>query len=991
MISSVHYITLYINGQLAEIKSQEELQLKINNLLFSPTKVQTKTAEYSYSFSLPTTKQNKKIFEYADNLSKLNKFHNRYKAEVHADGKLVFDGSLTLNKVTKDEFSCNLVNIKINSLEDIFGEMTMTDLKWMVDYQGVPTINAINSATTTDYFFPFASYGVFQKEPYFEDEVSGEYTPKNEIDKYNKFWHVSFPPSIKILEAIRKAYEQKGYKVNGNAFADPILNSIYCTPNYATDQSPNYNVGNSKFGKVNITTTWDNLASMNEKTDYENGSRNGYFFSTGGWCQDLNFPYERVKPAINASNKDAEPEYNFSAVNIWNMMDSKYNAAVNVNVNEKTYMFDPGEQVVVIPADGWYKVRLWTNVALIGYGTTFQADQWTTTYYADDEFKERQINIKKDLFGQTPIEIQLVKNYDENVELIKGKTNVEWKTGDPNSPTYIHHQGVGYDTYTYIENKKTWTTEFPHQALFGSDSPTKTEDLVPTVLTQRRTVAEGDDGSGFYQGGSRSGQGGGGTFGGHSNVNADNPAYYASESNSYGYVHQGIAMPYDVAVSNSFICGFSSMNGPTIGIQKNGKSWSKMTSEKGKILANVQGMKLIGKGEDGQTYEEQTDYCKNEYRNSSTFMYGSGWNINGEITCCVYLKKNDILELLAVQRDFNGQKYGTSGSCNLVIEAISERSEEELRADANFGYTSPTEFPYELNLFNFQNKETKVSDWISSILTAYNLSATQIGNEIFINKNKTRISNSTAIDIDNRVSSDEAESEKIEYSREMAIKYKVNKDEYGFELTIPNEHINDEDWFNYGDSGYTVIKLNDDSYVTDTQTISTNFSYNWYMPFLWKEVTSGGTETGTEVNIQLPVISLSQYMVEGYDYAESAKHDGFSLTQRFWFKQPISEEYLWMSDNNREKVYLSYPVNAKDGVNISYKTDETSIATEYFNITPLLSSNIVTVNAYLSPEEYSAILGGCLIHYDSDLYIPTNITFDPSGRNKAEIKMIKKL
>ena len=98
MISNQHYIELYVQGQLVELESQESLNLRINNVVFNPTQTVTKEAEYSYSFDIPSTPNNDKIFGYANVLSKTNKFHTRYQAEVYADGTLLFSGSLTIRK-----------------------------------------------------------------------------------------------------------------------------------------------------------------------------------------------------------------------------------------------------------------------------------------------------------------------------------------------------------------------------------------------------------------------------------------------------------------------------------------------------------------------------------------------------------------------------------------------------------------------------------------------------------------------------------------------------------------------------------------------------------------------------------------------------------------------------------------------------------------------------------------------------------------------------
>jgi hypothetical protein len=93
MVSNVHYIELYINRKLVELESQESLHLRINNVLFNPTQTTTKQAEYSFSFDIPSTPINNEIFNYANDLSKINKFHARYSAQVYADGSLIFDGT----------------------------------------------------------------------------------------------------------------------------------------------------------------------------------------------------------------------------------------------------------------------------------------------------------------------------------------------------------------------------------------------------------------------------------------------------------------------------------------------------------------------------------------------------------------------------------------------------------------------------------------------------------------------------------------------------------------------------------------------------------------------------------------------------------------------------------------------------------------------------------------------------------------------------------
>lgn len=1014
MISDVHYIELYINGGLMELESQDSLNLRINSVLFNPTQTTTKQGEYSYSFELPSTPNNDKILNYANNLSKINKFHARYSSQVYADGKLIFDGSLTVQKYnTKSKmYTCNLVNIKINTLDEIFGDMKMTDLKWMVDFDGAPTINSVNSDYSTKYFFPLVSYGVFQKKAVSTDDVGSTYTAKHTLDKYNKWWIESFYPSLNVVETMKKAFESKGYNVGGSAFRDPYINWIYASCNLADEQTPIYNIGNPKFGQASVNFTWNNYRSVDSSSG-NFGGRRSRTNSTGGIDQELTFPYEYIRPAINASNRDAEAEYNFDTIMYWNMLDSVNNSAVTVDIQNDTYMYDPNEMAFVIPADGWYRINFQINSArLSGNGTSFQATQWTTTYYDGDEFKREKVDMTRDISSQqTPLEIQIIRNYSDNIELIKGKVNKIWATGKPLQTEYTY-EGGSY-TGSTLPNLTQWNTDCPHQDPYGSRTPTKTSEMINQATAARNAALEvygtgNEYGSNSVYTNSHGNFGGNrGTtrgFGGGTSATGGR-TYGGNRSgtkyNTYGFMHKDCAvMPYDQAVSTAFICGFSSINATngcgTVAVQRDGYSWSPMSAVKNGVFCNVEGLDLIDIS-GNTTTTIPTDYCKNTYPNCPGTNYCNvyGDQMYGNINCCVYLNKNDVLEIMAIQRSYeDGQMYACSASCHFDITAISEKTKAQLKSDPSWGYYSPTDFPTKLNLFNFTNKETKVSEWINNVKSAFNLEIVQEGNNVEINTNKGIKKNITyAVDVDNRVSSNEATSEYISYPREMSVKYKIDTDEWGFELTVPQEHIEDEDWKKWGDSGYTVINLSDDSYETKTQNTSTQFSYTWYDNFLWKDVLQDGTERDwTGMTITIPVISKAEYMVEGYGYDEAMKHDGYSLTQRFWYRDQVSQEYIWLSDHMHEQVFLTYPMNQWEGFNLSYKDTEKSIVTEYFNISPMLSSNYVKIDVHLNPDEYNSIKGGALVHFDSDLYYTSEISgYDPSGNNTTTLKLIKKV
>lgn len=975
MVSNVHYIELYIQGHLMELESQESLNLRINNVLFNPTKTTTSQAEYSYSFEIPSTPSNDKVLNYANNLSRTNKFHARYSAQVYGDGKLIFEGSLTVQKYDANDkmYTCNLVNIKINSLEDIFGDTKMTDLHWDIDFDGAPTINSVNSDYGTAYYFPLVSYGVFQKTYVSRDEVGATYTPKHTMDKYNRWWVESFYPSLNVVETLRRAFESKGYIVGGSAFSDPNIKYIYASCNLASEQSPIYNLGNPKFGSLSLSATM----STTGKTAYE---------------QQLSYPYFKVS-GITYINQGftRETKYNFEAIDMFDILGNG-----TVTINNPTYMYDPNEKVVVIPASGFYKIELSATTTLNTSGNI------TVKHYIydplDREMNEEDIQLAVNINEHTPVEIALIRNYDDNYELIKGKRNKCYVNGNPNQTTYTLN-GRTYD------NVNDWLTCFPHEDPYNADLPTETNDL---TLVNTKSMFGGrrssSDGAVNTIGGSRTNptRGGRGTIVHGDGFNSDSGRYWTRATLGYIYNDSEI-MAYDQAVSEGFVCGLSSFYGGVTSVAKNGYSWSKSTAIKNEAFYPEIGYSLLKREEgSGNLVTEQTNFNSNIYINTPISRVGvtpDNKTVSGYVSCWVWLEKDDVLELVTVHRGYetaigNKVRYESTTNVNLNITAMTDRDYNSVKSTNSCEYYHASEFPTKLNLFNFTNQETKVSDWIQNIQNAFNLDIVQDGNLIDINTNQgIKKTISYAVDVDDRVNSNQAESEYISYPKEMSVRYKIDTEEWGFELTVPEEHINEDDWKNWGDSGFTVIQLSDDTYETKTQNVSTQFSYTYYDNFLWKEVLQDGTETEfSGLTVTIPVIEKAEFMAEGYGYDEAMKHDGYSLTQRFWYRDQVSQEYVWLSDHMHEQVFLTYPMNAWERFNLSYKDTEKSIVTEYFNVAPMLSSNYVKIEVYLTPDEYMAIKGGALVHFDSDLYYTSEIKgYDPSGNNPTTLKLFKKV
>lgn len=973
MIYKEHTIELVVNKKQVDI--DKSFNVRLNSVINDPVKLDYTQAEYSFEFEIPATKTNNIIFDYANNLSKMNKFHQRYTAELYADGNLIFQGTLTLNSYKDGMYSCNLVNVKIYSLDEIFSGMTMNQIKDMeIDFSGVTSMNVMNQQSNPICVFPLVSYGAFQKDPISADTVGATYTSKFDLDKYNRWYVESFYPSVNMVETLKKAFESKGYTVGGDVFQDPVLRQIYMSTNLADGQVPQYNLGNPAFGNVQLsaTTTLNSL----------------------GYQQELQFPYEKVQLRNPDEGEDLY-KYNYDSVLIYDLLSS------GVTTDQSpSYMYQPNEHIIVIPKSGFYKIELSATTTISSGNLTaalWTRDEYGTTWAHNNE------TIAKSLSGTCPIEIALVRNYDDNYELIKGKNNIEWLNGKP--------EDVTLDWNRNPQNKQTWLTCFPHEAPVQAKMPTEKNDLYIVNETRMGGLRSSSSSSYSSSNGGTSASGNFSGYRGSTRSGSIDPSgggrVYSTAK--YGYMYEdGETMVYDQAVSPSFICGLSSYEGGVNAVMRNGYSWSKSESKLNEVFAPVVGYDYVYRtsGSTPTITGDPTDYNYNTYINTPFVgtCTANTTNMSGNISCMAWLEKDDVLQLFGVTRAYftvNGEfvSYNPTTSVWLRITAFSDRNYNLIKADNANRYDAPIEYSEKLNLPNFFNKEKTVKEWVEDIKKAFNLEMSQYGNTVQFNTKKQNKSLITSVDLDDRVNSYDIKSQRIDYPRSMAVQYKTDTDEWGFERSAVEKSggsesiLNTDDWYKYADSGFTKIILNDDSYATSENNVSTNFSYTWYQNFNHYQTNSAQTEQEeTSTTISIPCISKYSYMIDGYDYEESMKHDGYGLTQRFWFKPEVTELSVWTNTYPAEEMFISTTKNVLEGLNLSYKTEENSLLQRYFNPQAYLSSNIIDFEAYLSSDEYNLIKNGAYVHVDKDVYIPLEISgYDCGGDNPTELKLMKRV
>lgn len=934
MLQSNVALDILVNGQMADILDRSSINLRINNVIYNPTEIKSKQAEYSFSFNLPTTPNNNKIFDYANELSKLNKFKNIYKCEVYVDGDLIFNGSLRISSIKKGFYNVNLVSIKINTLEDIFGDMTMNEIDWKIPFESVGSINTYNANLNSEVFFPLVSYGVFQKIPSTSEYSDIEnYTSKFVFDKTNKWYYETFNPSMSILGIVRRAFEQKGYSVEGDIFEDDIVKKLYTSINIADDQKPVYNLGNPNFGAASITCEFSNYTNKNT------GATNAEPFLE----HNLSFPY------LDAGNN----KWNWDKVDIYDLW-----AATNskITTGKNQYLFDEQSNCIVIPATGLYKIKVTVNATLPTQ--TVEAQQYLN--WIAHESVTQDITLRNDFNNDMPIEIQLVRNTNE-CELI---------------------HGVAQEDYYRIAEgaepiRGAWNTAYPHETLYGSPIPTTNNALY-----------------GGYKGGY--------VWDGR-NIIAPGFILPDGSQTEAGTLFQGFMpkfgelLAYDPWVNPNFIMGVSSYGpafleaeGPrrkgTPAVIKNGYSWNSSSSDKNNSRYTCDGYYRV------QFRGIETEYKKSNFNKNKLLdspvnsVTVNGQTMSGSVSAVVQLNRNDVVTLKALARHWakNENTVTFKFDCNVTVEiqAYSPNAIESMDYNGR-GWNSPTEFDVDLQLGNFLNKEVQVKNFIDNFIKEFNLSYINEGNIVYLNKQQLDIDKPKyAINIDDRVNTNDFEAEMIDYPSYLEVKYKIDTEEWGFEQSVPEDKINLPDWKEYGDYGSDKIEIDDRNDNTGEE-LGLTTSYCWYDEFRMLD------DNGAEIaKFNIPVISKYSYMIDGYSYQESMKVDGKGLPMRYWFRnQPTRTSVLV----NKVPIYLTTTTNELNGSELSYKNIDGSLLRRFFNLHPNLSSNYVKVKCYLTAKEYQQLKIGANVIYNSDTYIVSEIGgFDAMGINTCELTLIKK-
>lgn len=927
MVVKNHNIELQVNKQSVDLF--DDIDITFQRLINDPTKIQTTTATYSYSFDLPKSSKNCVIFNYANVPSKLNKFSNVYQAELYVDGISMFKGNLKLSEVNNESFVCNMYENKLNTVDTIFGETTMNEIDWKVDYEGVSTMNSVNSDYSTKYFFPLVSYGLFQKDETKRQSDGTYYTAKDKIDTTTRFYYTSFVPSMNLVETLKKMCQTKGYTLQGDIINDNVLNNIYLSNYIDSEQNPEYNYGTDKMGKCNIG--FEGATAI-----YRTTGTSGTF--AYGTPYTLSYPPKEYH--VGPSNAGYD---NFSTVSYINLLSFLSNEESTTDwgsvseIENSSNMYSNGW--INIPADGYYEI----DFLLHGFGVLSRQRAIENVQEYDSNGNIITVTKEKNLENM-PVEFHVVRFNGEDGEENTISHELIYTGKYPNESDNLE-DNRGYKVY-YTNNNN------------------------PSTYTERRVAVDVYNNPNFICGIAatqwqissaylKNGKSWNNESDNEENVNFYNcqPYYLATESQR-GNITYEATEDYNenslkgVNINEDIIDDVVHYFGNEI---NNGSA---------KCIVKLKRNDMIGIYLIRRMYEQKGSF-------DNTYNVSYGVRFNGRISVRAYSPTD---------KPTNDFEYGTESKFDKQLNLGNFYNSQQKMKDFFNDVIKAFNLSYQQNgniiTLNTQKQQIIKSAPID-LDNRVNESDFQMSAIDFPKSLEVKFSVDTEEEgFYNSVPEDKLnDSDWKDFGDSGSTKITLSNNDEGNELS---QSLNfSYNWFkeftvfdfkSYVNSGSTFNYLRQIPVIAKSEWFIPSLKYEEYAKEDGRSFKQRFWFRNTKAdanNLQLPVNTT-------YDKAKDNQ----------WYNVVIPLEYM---SEGKTRYYLNYKKPITQNVNINNET----LLTRYFNLSIDTSSNILELDCYLSPNEYQILQKGGCCKVDSDLYLVLEIQFDVSGDNLSKLKLMK--
>lgn len=1019
---------LYINGRLVDLP--QSLGVRLNRALISPGELNTKNAEFSYSITLPPTNRNSVAFALSDIEETKNKFNRVYAAEYIVDGVRIFIGRFRMADITRSGFKGNLYVPDRKSVKDIFGELKLTDnAPYRIPFGDfVASVNFYNNAAAVapqPAIFPYAMYGLLPKVPL--NRNANSYSPRNVWDDSVRIGIQDLPPSINPIAMLRHIFTSRGYNLIGSAISDERLARLYMS--YRNDPAyiQPWNYGTHAI--LRVTGVWS--STTNRRTGaymLERGVNQGSSGSGGNaYAVDL----------LDSTNA-------LLTVN----EDRGGNVLINEVEDSTGAVWVNGQ--IRAPVAGFYKVQLNASLRVLDNENWTAVDAATGIRHVSGRSSQAT-----NLLPFNPVEIRLSRdgNRGADFNLSSPKLNGVFyydnmpqnQTFDENSiPKYFprvdangqlnlvdaaqdraHLLGFAWGSHEGYQHAEYWnpqdTADRYAQVLAGkpgqswnaasaTDKPARVAVMSPGWWKYGRIGTFDSD----QENPNRNIDYSGGPFLNDAELDNNGTAilppsvpgnialyrFLLDRYFTYRLIapgHEGTAYLHNGSDGTlvqrvDFIDGvaqFDTTFSPIVNFTP------RLTLMLKTADYDINGSLVISRiiAEDNESvvgWEQTNKYAislnnapanwsrRGQFEGAST---NPDWTAQGQAACVVWLEAGELLTVSSVSSEGRYRRTGQRSTYGLVNHEISfDLRVQAFRNDEAWykvnlagngtGAMSWTDEPTfdtdSIDLVQFLHADTKTDEFIDNFVKAFNLKLSQVDDATFaLDLKETRRSVSTlstpldpVADILDRANSP------LGLPAEYRIGFTVDEDEQGYVETQ--------------DNGGGTYRTGADDTTTIVEQKST-FSYNWF-----KDITQGA---GT---LRLPLITKSEAWDPLKPYAEAMAKRYTGLAYRFWYFDGLLNGSFSF---NNAPLLLAKVSNEIPGTNIlNYKNARFTLLDNFFTVLINGASHYTEVEAYLTPAQYADLNGAIMAELNGDLYyIGELLGYDPTGRNKTKIKLIRRI
>lgn len=1011
--------------------------LRLNRQLLNPAELNTKDAQFSYSINLPATRANNAALDFAGIEEVGDKFNRVYRAEYIARGVRIFSGLFRLSEVTPGGFRGNLYKPVPRSVRDVFADIPLNGhAAWRIPFDdfaaSVSGYNLAAETSTPAAIFPAVLYGVLPKVP--QDRQGLIYSPRDVWDATVYLRMNDLPPSVNVLQLLRHVFDSAGYTLQGTAFDDTRLARLYMSYKNADDYVQPWNYGHQ--ARMSLSGSWSSDTNRRDlTTQWERGvyrSRDPLGFevfsvdlldatnSRVDITQDVggNILYREVSDADAvpwARTQVRIPTSGFYKVRL--------RASINVNNQENERHTDPATGVSHISgrsshslndmASSQFEVKLLRDRGQGDFGLTgakidgryYYDNQPQNTIFDDENIPKYfppmgdggpinfidlaqnrnlllGLHVGEGWRGSTPL-TGLSRDFVNpltgfyNAAVLAAKPAQSWNASEDTERTLLAIQSPGWTKYGLIgdfdDPDENPDTDIPYDTATRVTGQTLDEDGNPqpggdptNVILHRFPLER------YY------------TY----RLTAGAP--YAGTA----YIH--LNGDTDPILRVQFVDGAAEFSTGFYPIET-------LTSIDLTLYLVHDGFDIDGPLVIARTIDDDSEavigweatnrYAINvnnapaTYARRGTFDGASAdpqWNAETDASAVIWLEAGELLTVASASSEGRYRRSGQHATYGMIRHRIDwELSVQPFRVDKEWlqvdlagngtgamDWDDPVNFDVNsIDLIGFMSADVKTNDFVENFIKAFNLRLSQIDGSTFALdvKQQRRNVSALSIDIDGAASVRDRTNAPLGLPERYRIGYTVDTDEQGFAET--------------GDTGGGEFLTG----VPDGATVEqiSTFSMNWF-----KDIAK--IEGGASIPLRLPVVSKADVWAASMPYPDAMDKRQTDLAYRFWY----ADGQLGASfEFNGQPLTLARLSDRMGGVSVlTYHNAEHTILDNYFTLLINGASHYTEVELYLTAEQYARLNGHTLVRFNGDLYYCAEVSgYDPTGRNKTKLKLIKRI